>query len=623
MMIKNLLNFKKKEQLTDIEVWYGKKLDFSGVRNSITPAFIEEQPDFVQLGENFARTIVIIDYPSKVQGNWLSKLYRFKGNLSISQHLVPTSADKMIDSLSRSIEELQTRLNGHLNPRRKQDTENELNSAKRLLSKLMEGDTSIIFHVHMYLHLQAETKEELDRLTKSLKNTLWRTGLKPHIPQDHMLQAFDAALPVNNNTLPEFTYRNMDTEAVSSLFPFDESEIFEQSGIVKGKNLTTDSLVLVDQYKLKNHNEFILGTSGSGKSFYMKKDMLRYFMQGVRIFIIDPEREYASIVRDIGGQHITISSMSGTIINPLEIMHPDVDLVDQEPDEEEEIEETNVSLLHQKIGRLKIFFKLIKKDLSPLEAALIEDMLVETYAKKGITWETDFSKLSAKDFPTLGDLYKEIENKDDKRLEDFIAILKTYVSGSNSLMFNGHTNVNLNNEVICFDLKDLEEESDVQPAAMFNVLSFLWDEITKDRTSFKRLYVDEAHIMADPDNPRAMKFLFNIYKRIRKYKGGAVAATQQIADYLSAIENKRNYGKAIIGNSQSKLILSLESTDIEDLKQYNAVKLSEEEERILTTDRKGEGIFIVGKKRVHIKVDHTPAELKLIDKDLYKELYAK
>lgn len=615
------LMIKKKPKQTEMKAWFGNSFDFSGVRNAIAPSIIEEELNYVRFGENFARTLVVIDFPSNVKGNWLNKLYRFKGNLSISMHLVPTSSDKIIESISRSIEEYESRLQSSINPRRKQDTELKLDSSKRMLRKLMEGDNNIIYHVHMYLHLQAEGLEELERLTKKLESVLWKTGLSPFIPHSNMLKAFQACLPTVDNTLPEYTFRNMDAEAVSSMFPFDESEIFEQSGIVKGLNVTTGSLVLINQFLLKNHNEFILGASGAGKSFYMKVDMLRHFMNKVRIFIIDPEREYKDIIKKIGGQHITISSMSGTIINPLEVLHPDIDKFDM--DNEDEEDDSDISLLHQKIGRLKIFFKLIKKDLSPLEAALIEDMLVETYKKKAITWDSDFSKLKAKDFPTLGDLYNEIKEKEDSRLDDFIAILKTYVEGSNSLMFNGHTNVNLNNETICFDLKDLEEESDVQPAAMFNVLSFLWDEITRDRKTLKRLYVDEAHVLADPNNPRAMKFLFNIYKRIRKYRGGATAATQQIADYLSAIEGKRNYGKAVIGNSQSKFILGLESTDIEDLKEYNAIKLSEEEERILSSDNQGEGIFIAGKNRVHMKVEATHEELKLIDPEQYQEKHAR
>lgn len=606
--------FKKKEQKTDIQIWLGEDLDFMDLTDRMAPAKIQENVDHMQFGNNYARTIAIIDYPSTVKGNWLAKLYRFKGNISISIHHKPVSAGKMIDHVSKSIQELEVRLDSNTNPKRKENDQNKLNSARKLLRKLMEGDNNHIYHIYTYIHLQATSKEELESLTKKINNTLWTVGLKPHVTQDKMMDAFDSAIPLKMNKLPEFTYRNMDAEAASSMFPYDESEIFHSKGIIKGRNLTTSSLVIVDPFSLKNQNEFVVGASGAGKSFYMKKDMLRHFKDSYKIFIIDPEREYSDLIKEIGGQVVVISSMAGTIINPLEVMNTD-SAADQTDGDIPQ------SLLHQKISRIKVFLKLIKKDLSPLEAALVEDALVETYNSKGIKWDTDFSKLNSTDFPILEDLYNCIAAKQNDSLRDFLAILKTFVSGSNSLMFNGHTNVNLQSDTISFDLKDLEEESDVQPAAMFNVLSFLWDEITKDRTTLKRLYVDETHIMADPDNPRAMKFLFNIYKRIRKYKGGATSATQQIEDYLSAIEGHRNYGKAIIGNSTSKLILSLEESDIEDLKAKSVIKLSEEEERILGSDKKGEGIYIVGSKRVHIQVDYTPEELRLIDPAAYKEKY--
>lgn len=615
--------FKKEEKKVDLQEWYGVNLDYRRVKDQIAPAIVEEKSDYMRLGENYARTLVVIDYPSNKKGNWLSKLYRFKGNLTVSYHFSPKSAEKLKNKISKSIDELEVRLEGKLTARRKEQTRNELDSADKVLKKLMSGDNNQIFNLHMYLHLQAESLEELDRLTKRLKNLVWKLGLKMSIPTDRMMKGFQSVLPTNNNELPEFTYRNMDAEAASSIFPYDESEIFHEKGVIRGKNIKTGNLVVVDPAILKNQNEFVLGTSGSGKTFGMFVNMIRNHQDGVRIFAIDPEREYAPKFRRMGGQVVTISSMSGSIINPLEIMIG-MDLV-------EDIEEKNgeekvflsKSYLHQKISRLKVFFKLIKRDLTHLEAALIEDVLINTYKRFDIDWETDFSKFTAKDFPILADLYDELEAVNDPRLADFGAILKTYVSGSNSLMFNGHTNVNLYSKAVCFDLKDLEDDSDVQPAAMYNVLSFLWDEITRDNKERKRLYIDEAHIMADPDNPKAMRFVFNIYKRIRKYNGGVTAATQQIADFLSAVENKRNYGKAVIGNSQTKMILSLEPSDIEDIKNAGAIQLSEEETRILSTEKRGEGIFIVGKKRVHMQVDYTPVELELIDPIQYKAKFGK
>jgi type IV secretory pathway VirB4 component len=624
-----MLNLHKKKDQTKTE-WGHDKVEFLGIKDLIAPSIVDRSgKNHIQLGENFVRTLCIIDYPSRKTGNWLSKLYRYQGNVTIVSHYKPTPADKMIKYLSDSVEEYEAQLDAPLKPKRKIEVKKRRDSAKAMLEELMEKDSSSILHLHTYIHLQAESLEELEELTTKVKKFLLKLQLKPHIPFDNMMNAFNSVLPINKNMLPEYTFRNMDAEAASSFFPFDESQMFQQSptAIIKGR--TKDSVVLVDQRSLTSQNEYVVGFTGMGKSFYLKKDMLRHFMQGNKIFIIDPENEFSGIVKKIGGQVVTISAMSGHIINPFEIkprgdsfeIKPRGDRSDIDGDEDKDA----LELLSQKIQRLKIWFKMIKKDLSALESAIIENALFKMYAlpKFGMKIGTNFRKFKPTDFPILSDFYEVLEEEKNPKLADFMEILRTYVQGSNSRMFNGHTNVDLSNQVISFNLKYLEGEGDSQPAAMYNVLSYLWDEITEDHEDFIRLYVDEAHVLADPDNPRAMKFLYQIYKRIRKYHGGCTVATQQISDFLSAIEGARNYGKAIIGNSISKLILGLQGDDIEDLKRHNVINLSSEEERIIGKMEQGEGIYVVGNKRVHIKIDHTPMEMKLIDPKKYKEMYEK
>lgn len=608
----------KKDKEVDVTSWLGDREEFMTVRDAIAPAHIHEDLEYVQFGENFARTMVVVDFPNRRKGNWLTKLYRFKENLSISYHIEPASPVKMLNSLNRSIMDLETRLQSKnsLTPQRAIEAKQERDSSIELLTKLQDGSSSKVFSVHMYLHLQADSLKQLDRITNRLQAILSRVGVKGYVPKFEMLNGFYSVLPTMENTLPQWTYRTMDSEALSSTFLFDESEIFHHKGVMKGKNMTTESLVVVDQYALDSHSEFVVGRTGKGKTFYMLKDMLRYWMQGVQVFSIDPERQFSKTIKRSGGQVIYLSAMSNTIINPLEIRYY-ADRADLDRDDEEEVE---VHLLFQQIQRLKIFFKLIKKDMTTLENALIERCLLKTYESKGITFETDFSQYKANDYPTLKDFYDTIDIKEQPELKEFKEILWMYVHGSNSRLFNGHTNVDLSNDMICFDLKNLEEEADAQQAAMYNVLSFLWDEITQ-REGTKRLYVDEAHIMADENNPRAMKFLYQIYKRIRKYKGGATVATQQISDYLSAIEGNRNYGKAIIANSICRMILGLDTTDLDDIKKHRVLELSEEESTILLKAKRGEGIYVVDTDRVHIEVDHTPNEMKLIDPERYNLLY--
>lgn len=592
------------------------------LKDMIAPAPIfHEELNYIRLGENYARTFLVIDYPGSPKGNFLSKLYRFKGNLTISTHLVPKPSDDYIKQTERSISELNTELNGKrkMKPGRKLELEQKLSAAEMTLEKLMGGERSAIFHVHMYLHLQASSLEDLERDTKRLKVNTLKRGLRIVQADANMIEGFKAILPTVSNTIPEMTYRNFDTEAASALFPFDESELFHDKGIIKGKNITTDSLVLIDQKALPSHNEFIVGQTGMGKSFYLMKDLLRKWKDGDRVFVIDPEGEISKVCNKVGGQVIKMSPMSKSVVNILEInsMMDRAD-IDAEDPEAAEIQ----PLLFQKIQRLKIFFKLIKKNMEIVEMAQLEQAIIATYEKKRINFKSDFTIFKAKDFPILEDLYIEIEdNNKYKHLQDFKEILYMYVHGSNSMMFNGHTNVDLDNDFICFNLKELEEESDSQAAAMYNALNFLWDEITSKKKVFTWLYVDEAHTIADPDNPRAMKFLYQIYKRIRKYHGGATVATQQIADFLSAVEGHRNYGQAIIGNSISQLILPLKDKDIADLRNHEILKLSEEEELIISKFRQGEGIYVVGNNRVHMKVDHTPAEMKLINPEAYEKLY--
>lgn len=584
------------------ESWLDNTIDYDELKNEIAPDMIQEEWDYIVLGGNYCRTIAVINYPNTVKANWLQRLYRFRGNLSITTHLVPKEADKVIDSISRSIEEYESRLSTSINPKRRQDTEMKLDSSKQMLSKLMESDNNNIFDVHMYLHLQAENPEELKRLTKDLKRDLSKAGLKSHIPHTNMMPAFRSALPIMQLELPELTFRNMDCSAISSFFPFDEAVITSDSGIIKGVD-EQGNTVLVDIWKFRSYNELIIGTTGTGKSFSLGVFILRDYMQGVRIYSLDPDGKSGPIIEAIGGQNIMVSNMSDVRINPLEIFYT-------KQDEDSE----HISLLHQKIGRLKTFFKLIKNDLTSLETSKIETALIETYKNKGIDWGTDFSTKTSKDFPIFTDLYETMERMDDPKLSDFLDIFRMYATGSNSNLFNGHTKANLKSDAINFNLKHLDKKGDLRGPAMFIILTYLWDQITNDETTKKRLYVDEAHTLKEGEN-----FLFDAFKMARKYKAGVTAASQNVSDFIKG-GNQQDFNEAIIGNTFSKLLLPVEEIEIPQIN-ANITKLSEAEVSILSKETFGEGIYIVGKNRVHIKIQATPAELKIIDPKQYEEKY--
>ncbi|WP_028399663.1 VirB4 family type IV secretion system protein [Ectobacillus panaciterrae] len=601
---------KTSKRQSELEMYVGT---CASLKNRIAPGCAEEMRDCLLFGRNYARTLLVVDYPNSVRGNWLTKLYRFSGNINISTHLVPVASDKMIRHLNQSIEEYEARMNQSLSPVRRKETERKQKSAEHMLDVLLGHNHKTIFLVHTYIHLQASSLEELDRLTDRLQSIIWQTGLSIVPARDNMLEAFRSVLPICEIALPHYTHQNMHTSAASSMLPFDESELFMQSGIIMGQNLHTDNVVLVDMNNKKvfpSRNMLILGTTGMGKSFFMQKHLLRQWVlesEDTRFFLIDPEREFARVVSQIGGQVIRISNNTEHVINPFHILHDTTD------------DDIRGSVLFLKMQRLKIFFKLIYPNMSVLESALLERALFAVYRQSGITEDTVFANRKAEAFPTLDDLYRHIGEKGYESLRDFREILRMYTEGTNAKLFNGTTNVNLHNNIICFDIRDLQQDGDSQPVVMFNILSFLWEEITRDTITPKKLYVDEAHLLMR--NAKSALFLLDVYKRIRKYAGEAIVASQQPIDFLGTAEGGHNVGKAILNNSISMLLLGLQDNDIRDLKEYDVLRLSEEEEVIIGRRKQGEGIYVAGHNRVYMRVDATPEELQLIDPRQYAERF--
>lgn len=616
-----------KRQKKNTEDTIESRVDINrGFLDILAPDSIEEKVDYIRLGGNYCRTLCVSYFTNEVQANFLQNLHNLPYNISVIHHIEPTDSDNMIKSLNRAVIEYRSRLNeAGLRPMDEIRINNDLQDAEILLDNLASGRSEMFIEC-MYIHIQATSKRELEEITMTVKSHVSKT-LKLLIPHYRTLSGLYCVLPLRQNTLRDLTYRNFDTEALSSLFPFDECEIFADQGIIKGKNLKTNSIVIVDHSKLLNRNEIVIATSGGGKSTYIWGDMVRRWMQDTVIRVICPKGEFGSRAIQLGGEWVKISPLDGKIINPFEVMYSLIPA-------DETREKVASSLLHQKISRLKIMFTLIYKDLKnkQVELALLEKLLVELYAEKGIHWETDFSAKKPEDFPIMNDLYEKLEQKmkeDEqyKKLDGFYQVLYPYVKGSYSKCFNGHTNVDLSNDFIVFDIFDLRNDSDLQQVAMFNILTFLQDDALKDATTVTQIYVDEAHVLANPNNPLAMKFLADMYKLIRSFSGGVTSATQQIGDFLSAVEGSRNYGEAVILNSISKLYLPMLREEINTIMERTSETFSEEEQRLLIVNEEekgksaGRGIYIVGSKKVNLYVDLTPEELKIWDPEWYEQKY--
>lgn len=602
----------KEQALSD--VLDGSSLDM------IYPFSWEECADHIESGDNFIRVLAIIDYPKSRYGNWLSELKRKKGNITIVQFLESSNSTKMVEHYNKTIKNKQAEVLKTFDPLKKRQLEKQVEAAEHQLMKFLENESSYIYQ-YTYIYLQAKSLDELNALSDSVHNTLVKLQLKAMTPIKAMYQTFWSAMPILENLLGDYTYKQSNTEAASSMFPFDDAEILtiNPRSDVEGVNKDTGSLIAIDYLDRKNtlnQNMVVIGTSGVGKTTYMVQKILRYFARGVKVFIIDPENEYTNIVEHLGGTVVHLSSNSSTKINPLEVFSEQV--MDEGPVDLDMV-------LKDKIQRLLGFFQVLKQDITQVEKAILDAVLREVYRDAGILKYTSFLEIPSTAYPILSDVYEAIAALKARdadryaRIEDFHYILESYVNGSKTI-FNGHTNINLQSDLLSFDLKPLQNEADVQGAAYLNTFSYLWDNITENTSENVKLFVDEFHFLIQ--NPDAASFFYQAYKRFRKYNAGAIAGTQQIQDVLDGkMANGQNVGEAVIGNSYTKVFFGLDNKGVDDITEKLRMTFSEKEKKLLERRKQGEALIIHGTQRAFMRVELTEEELRLKDPARYEELY--
>lgn len=591
---------------------------------AIYPFVYKENKDNVELGGNYVRVIAIAQYPTQARGNWLSDLKRLKGNVTITQYIEKASDTTMLDYYNKSIKNKQAELLKTKDPRLTMNLEEQIRSAKNQLKESLNNKFGFLY-IYTYILIQAESLELINRLEENVNRILMKVHMRGIIPYYRMADAYWSALPLNQNKLKEYTYQMSNTTAASSFFLFDDSEICDLSpnAQIEGINKITNSIVSINYLNNRrtlNQNMVVVGTSGVGKTTYLKRKILNLIARGHNVYIIDPENEYSGIVEYFGGTVVHLSSVSDTKINPLEIFSEEIT-------EDEAIKNMSdtarvENLIKQKCQRIRGLFKAIKSDMTQVEMSIVEDILMSLYTK--FREIKDISKMTHEDFPIFEDLYKKIGDLKEKnpeafnKVKDFYFILKSYVYGSNSL-FNGYTNINLNNSIISFDLKALQSEADIQGACYLNTFSYLWDIITKsnkESDKYTYLFIDEFHFLIK--NKESADFFVQAYKRFRKYHAGAIAVTQQIQDVLRA---EGGLGTAVIENSFTKLFFGLDNRGVDEVIEKLQLNFSKPEISLLRAKRQGEALLLYGTKRVFMKIDLTKEELRLENRERYKEKY--
>lgn len=551
------------------------------VQDVIAPPSMEVDFDHIQIGTGYFRTLFVVGYPRYVEANWLSPLIEFDHTLEIAMFCYPIEAKGVLDELKRKIAEMEATVTTDVQSGRLVDpaVTVALEDAKSLQEQLVKGAEKF-FQLGLYITIPAETKEELDRITKQVEATLGSLLIiTKHATLQHE-DGFKTTLPVGRDHL--FVTRNMDTTSLATTFPFTSSELTQNQGVMYGINEHNGSLIIFDRFSLENANEVVFGTSGAGKSYLIKLEALRSLMFGTEIIIIDPEDEYKNLTAAIGGEYISFSFKSKQRLNPF-----DLSGVFTEGENE----------LGLKILSLHGLFKVIFGGMTPSEDALLDRALILTYKAKGITPDPASQK---KEPPLLEDLYKILIGMEEEESKTLADKLEKFIKGSLAGLFNQPTTVEIGNTFTVFGIRDLEDE--LRPVAMYIILDYIWTQIKRDLKK-RMLIVDEAwYLMKYPDSAI---FLYSIAKRARKYYLGLTTVTQDIEDFLSS-----DYGKAIVHNSAIQVLMKQSASAIDKISEV--FYLSEGEKHLLLAADIGEGLFFAGPNHVAIRVAAAPDEHLLV-----------
>lgn len=587
------------------------------------PFVFELNREYIASSGNYIKPYVILSYPSEPTGNWLSPLKRLKGNITITQHLEPANGEILNRHYNETVKNKEAELLKTLDHYRREQIKRELVTAKKQLEQSLDEKSAFIY-LYTYILLQAHSEAELRSLEESLNRVLIKINLKGITPYRRIDDAYFSSFPIGLNELKEYTYAMTNTVSASSFFPFDDNEICDltPTSTIEGINKDTNSWIAID-YRNKrrtlNRNKAVLGGSGVGKSTYLWANLLRKIAEGEdKIYVIDPENEYAEKLIRYGATIVDLSSASHTRMNIFEIASTALESDDDGIIRAEVLSPLEVeNLIRQKVNRLKGFHKIVMGDMDQVQLSIISKVSMDLYGT--FREKRSLDQMKYQDWPILADLLNALQSLKDtsiekyRLIERYCFILEDMVNGSSTL-FNGYTNINLDSKIICFNLKPLQTEKDLQAPAYFNIFSYLWELITGNPFQSDELFCDEFHFLLK--NPESADFFFQAYKRFRKYNAGATVTTQQVKDVLDAPDG---IGEAILGNSYTKVLFGFKAREVHQVINQLKIPLSEKEIHFLQSEKQGEALLIYGAKRGLLKNTLTKEELRLLNPEEYEK----
>lgn len=557
------------------------ELNTFSVVDSISPTAIKVNQRSINVSGKICRILYTVSYPRYLDDGWLDTVLNLEKEFDISIMIHPADTAAMLKEFQKKVTEVQSQISIREEKGLVRDPQLEIayRNLEDLRDKLMQSEEHL-FEVGLYIAIYASTEEELNRVEQEIKSLLDSRLIyvKPAIFQQE--QGFRSVIPVMEDKLEMRTKFN--TDPLSSFFPFTSFDLTMDKGILYGVNRHNSSLILFDRYALTNYNSVTFATSGAGKSYTIKLEILRSMMMGTEVIVIDPEHEYEYLAEATGGRFINISLSSSSHINPFDLPKP---MEDESPKD----------VLRSHIIELTGLLRLMFNGLSPDEEAIIDQALYETYALKDIDGTRDFSDIEP---PLLSDFEMVLSGMEGS--ESLSQRIQKYTTGTWSGFMNKPTNVDINQKFVVFSLRDMEEE--LKTIAMFIITNHIWSQVRR-RLQRRLLVIDEAWWMLKSED--TAKFLHSIAKRGRKYYLGIATITQDVDDFL-----RSPYGVPMITNSSIQLLMRQSPTAVETLQEV--FNLTNEEKYLLLECGVGEGIFFAGKKHVAIKVIASYTEDQII-----------
>lgn len=569
----------------------------TALRDFIAPSSIEFNSTHFQLGTRIARTYYIYGFPRQVFTGWLSSMVNMDEVMDMSMFIYPVESQVVLENLRKKVSQLEAGLQIDAEKGKVRDPGKQvaIADAEEMRDKLQVGEERF-FRLGLYFTLYASSMDELEFVTHKVESVLGQQLVYSKPATSQQEQGL-------NSTVPQFTdqlqiRRNFSTGALSTSFPFTSADLTQDNGILYGINMHNSGLVIFDRFSLENSNSVVFAKSGAGKSFTVKLEALRSMMYGIEIFIIDPENEYQRMAEAVGGAYVRLSLNSNTRINPFEL--PKV--VDTE--EADNALRSNLITLH---GLLRLMMGgaqvqmqggtgVTMPALAPSEEADLDAALIETYAKAGITNDPLTHNSQP---PTIADLYDTLLHMGGTGPQ-LAQRLRKYTTGTFAGIFSQQSNIDINNPMVVFNIRDLEDE--LRPVAMYIVLNFIWNKTKSDQKK-RMLIVDEAwQLMKYEDSA---SFMFSLAKRARKYNLGITTITQDVEDFMGS-----RMGRAIVANASMQILLKQSPSAVDVLS--DTFKLTSEEKKRLSQFPVGQGLFFAGQNHVHIQITASPTEAGLI-----------